>query len=102
MEEEQHPPIPTPSPRRSTMVPPPRHQPPPQDHHLVRAQWRRGRPQHLHPHRPLHQLTNIDLGFVPLRESPGGDRAPAPSKAQRGLVLMFPLLNLEYPSESTH
>ncbi|GFZ01186.1 3-ketoacyl-acyl carrier protein synthase III [Actinidia rufa] len=37
------------------------------------------------------------MGFVPLREYPGGYYAPAPSKAQRGLIQVFPLLNLEYP-----
>ncbi|GFY81886.1 sulfate transmembrane transporter [Actinidia rufa] len=47
-----------PSPPRSTVAPPPRHQPPPQDHHLVRTRWCRGRPRHLHPHRPLP-------GFLP-------------------------------------
>ncbi|GFZ11024.1 sulfate transmembrane transporter [Actinidia rufa] len=52
-----HPPT---SPRRSTVAPPPRHQPPPQDHHLVGTRWRRGRPRHLHPHRPLP-----DPGFLP-------------------------------------
>ncbi|GFS32625.1 deletion of SUV3 suppressor 1(I) [Actinidia rufa] len=52
-----HPPT---SPPRSTVAPPPRHQPPPQDHHLVGTRWRRGRPRHLHPHRPLP-----DPGFLP-------------------------------------